>query len=305
MAKKRTHQKSASRRGSFELRYYAVAVLDLLGQKQAIRELGKIELIEENRSTLVEKLKESFGARDLFKKAVLPLADKLIHHPPAPGFSNLSPNQKGLYRRLRASRLRIWSFSDTVVAYAPLGSPQGDPAVRDLYSILVTCATTMLLLLGEGIPVRGAVEIGTGLETRDGEIYGPAFVDAYDLHENIAGYPRIVVGDRLRAALHNMLEYRGNNDVAFLIREIARLCASLVTEDQDGMLFVDYLGPGFRQIIDGGHYYQVFQTALEFVKNEHESRIKLRDCKLAARYAWLRQYFEARAPGWNATDEKT
>jgi hypothetical protein len=291
--------------GLTDLKYYGVAVMDLLGQKQAIRQLGEIPLIEQNRPQLVQKLKESLGARLLFHDAVLPLVETLINHPPGAGLTSSSSQRQKVYWRIRSSQLKTWTFSDTVVAYAPLVNPTGDFAVRDLYSILVTCATTMLVLLSEGVPVRGAIEVGAALQPRDGEIYGPAFVEAYDLHETIAVYPRIVVGDKLWGHLRALLEYTGEDEVPSLIREIAKLCASLVNPDQDGVLFVDYLGTGFREIIGGAQYYKLFQKAHEFVVNEHESRIRLRDCKLAARYACLRQYFEARAPEWKETDEKT
>ncbi len=278
--------------------------MDLLGQRQAIRQLGAIPLSEDNRPELVGKLKASLGALTLFRDAVLPFVDKLINHEPATGFQNLSPDQKKIYWSLRTSRLKTWTFSDTVVAYAPIVNAEATPAVRDLYSIFVTCATTMLLLLSAGMPVRGAIEMGVALEPRDGEIYGPAFVDAYDLHEVVAGYPRVVVGDKLGRHLHQLLEYPGDGDVPSLIRENARLCASIVKQDQDGMLFVDYLGTGFREIIGGSHYDDLVKKAREFVDTEHEGQIKARDWKLAGRYACLRQYFDARASEWEGEQQR-
>ena len=48
-----------------------------------------------------------------------------------------------------------------------------------------------------GVPIRGGVEVGLGVEMFEHEYYGRVLVDAYLIESTAADYPRVLVGPRL------------------------------------------------------------------------------------------------------------
>jgi len=68
--------------------------------------------------------------------------------------------------------------------------------------------------------------------------------------------------------------------------------------DIDGVFFIHYLGEGFRRYDEEKDLCEVVQRGLEFVKTQHKTFVEKGDHKLALRYAWLGQYYEACSPEW-------
>ena len=63
--------------------------------------------------------------------------------------------------------------------------------------MLGNCALAMLVHLGKGNPIRGAIEIGVAVDWKEFGIYGSALHSAYSLENSVAKYPRVIIGDEL------------------------------------------------------------------------------------------------------------
>jgi len=160
--------------------------LDVLGQKEAIRRLGKIEMSPENQTQLIDGLSQSFGTRNSVQSLFQLLFEKHPHDLSQPHIQMLSDPQKATLYRYTEQQLKTYNFADTMIAYTPVLTSQGEPSLHDIYGILSGCAGTMLSSIADCTPVRGAVEIGYGLERQETvEVYGPAFLGAYELYVRV------------------------------------------------------------------------------------------------------------------------
>jgi hypothetical protein len=148
------------------------------------------------------------------------------------------------------------------------------------------------------VPVRGAIEIGVALPWDNGELYGPAFLAAYELEQTTAQWPRVVVGPELMKSLEDFAVLPPHSIEAMLQAEMGKLCLTLVGTDHDGEPFVDYLGEGMRRMLTGPENADLVSKGLSFAVTEHERFIAQGNTKLATRYAAVRSYFEKQRSRW-------
>jgi hypothetical protein len=120
-------------------------------------------------------------------------------------------------------RFHSFNFSDLVVRATEItaGDDLGEHVDREAYYI----AERQLQMAMKGWFLRGAISIGP-LAPKDGVIFGPALVRAYELESTIAVYPRIVIDPLILNRLTGVgsggwLDYR--------------------VTDQDGITFINYL----------------------------------------------------------------
>jgi hypothetical protein len=139
-------------------------------------------------------------------------------------------NHKGVPgdRSSKEAPLIVKAFSDSIVRIVPLNGDQGsiDLTSEITHEVIDLCGAQFDLLT-LGILVRGGLAIGD-LYWDANQIFGPALIRAYDLENNLAVYPRIVldgvVSDHIR-----------NEKCRFL-------SSDYVCQDFDGAWYVDYLG---------------------------------------------------------------
>lgn len=286
---------AASKNETIPYRWYVVAILDVLGQQDAIRQLARLQPSSANYSEIIRKLQDSIGKRNQMVDSFRMSLEKFTT---ATKRSIADPEQRAVYDRFQHRQIKTYTFGDTVVAYVPVVTPQGDVSVRDIYGILMGCAGTMLGNIADSVPIRGAIEIGYGLEWGDNEIYGPAFLSAYELEQQIAQYPRIVVGHELMLYLEQLTERPETSPTRILATQIQKL----INRDEDGCFFIDYLGDGYREIKGSQDTAQLVNAGLAFAKREHLHFIQQGNAKLAGRYASLVRYYEANAPPWRCKD---
>ena len=192
-----------------------VTFIDILGYRQLLKTRSAGEIVK------IVKLLREFTAGD---------ADN--HEKP---------------RQMDEIRLYTQSFSESVsdavvrVRTIDTQSQDGPFAYEliDLMHAIVEC-------IGQGILVRGGVTIGpvhVGIDGK-GPIFGNAMVRAYEIEQNEAIYPRIVIDDdALEAYLTDPTLWQ---DGGFNQYE-ARMALQFIGVDQDGTHFLDYLrsaGPG-------------------------------------------------------------
>jgi hypothetical protein len=184
-----------------------------------------------------------------------------------------------------------------MVVYVSLHRESNKIAVQGVFGVFAACASSMLMHLSQGRPLRGGIEIGIGMEIKDNEIYGPCVSDAYVLESKIAKYPRIVVGKELVNFLRmNSLLFTENDPFNAYSKQLADICISLLAIDDDGYSFIDFLGEGCKKHIykDDIEIKQLVNSAHNAIVQESEKWKTQKNSKLAFRYTLLRNYFEER-----------
>lgn len=180
-----------------------ICYLDILGLKNRIRASERDPRQAPRIKSTLEMLSQSVAEAQRLLRELQPLA---------------APQ--------KAPEVTSQMFSDTVVLCAD--RVDGTSLLYMLYAIGLIQAR----LTTRGTFLRGAVTMGRHYQAQEPRLnvmFGPAFTEAYELAENLAGWPRVLVHpDVLRGPI-------GRSIRSYIERN---LC---VTQD-DGLPFVDYLG---------------------------------------------------------------
>jgi len=280
-----------NRTGKLHFGYYVVCLVDVLGQKERLvgwRELPTDASLPE---PFINAIKKSVGTvvqiREMFEDFFTAVGDRetpiyFAHH-------------EELWQRLNECRLSIQQFADTCVFYAPVAIPSGGVSLRPLYQMLAACSAVMLVSLAAGTPLRGAITVGAGTELGDQDLYGPGLAEAHYLENEVAEYPRIVVSPHVVEFLRSICE-RPEEDLYHQgMRLIAKFCFSVLCDDRDGQVILDFLGQAARE---AWHRHARLRTAIDeayaFACRELQRFSDDDNGKLAERYRRLREYMESR-----------
>lgn len=164
-------------------------------------------------------------------------------------------------------------FSDSIVISYPVKLP------GSVFWLLLDIIHIQLEMARKGILMRGGVAVGQ-LCHIDKIVYGPAMVEAFELENKTAIYPRVIISEQV---FRTAIQYPGNSPM-----EDLELIGDLVKQDLDGLWYVDFL----RQREEVDYEYDYFK-ALHTVKKLIEDEIKLNETKTDVRmkYEWLKSYF--------------
>jgi hypothetical protein len=154
-----------------------------------------------------------------------------------------------------------------------------------------------LVALAQRKPFRCGADVGLGVELTEHEVYGSALVKAYSLENDIALYPRVVIGDSLFEYLSTVEQLNSNTKEAKWAKKTAGNCKGLITDDYDRLKILDVIGEG-AQSIPNDIYRSLVEKAYKFIVQSHDSFTKSADLKLRAHYGLLRNYFESRIRLW-------
>jgi hypothetical protein len=154
--------------------------------------------------------------------------------------------------------------------------------------------TTMFTSLAAGVVIRGSIDVGLAMELGPSDLYWPVLHQVYRLEQNVAQYPRIVVGDGLIRYLHYQMSSTGTDSISATNREMARQCLSLVCNDVDGVAFMDFLGPSFRKTAGETITPDLMKKCFDFATSQYDKFVNSRDQKHAIRYHLLLQYLSDR-----------
>ncbi len=157
----------------------------------------------------------------------------------------------------------------------------------------------MVASLADKKPVRGAITVGAGGVLEDDSFYGPALAEAYQLENEVAQYPRVVVSNTVHQFVFDKRIYSDDPEVDKAMQSLADQCQSLICKDADGHWIVDFLGSGsaklFRSIPQS---VDTVKKAYGFVLEQIDQFTQSGDAKLAERYRMLKRYFEPQLPLW-------
>lgn len=164
--------------------------------------------------------------------------------------------------------------SDGVILGAPTDDADAD---ADLGFPVLDIACAQLRLVLAGFPIRGGLTYGD-LHISERLVFGPTFLEAYDLERTVAKFPRIVVSREVLAHAARHIRYWD--------RPSSSPHTSLFWKGSDGHVFVNYLdwvneGEGGTDWDAIGKHRDVIAASLkEFGDNERVRR----------KFVWMRDY---------------
>jgi hypothetical protein len=279
---------------------YGICFLDLLGQRAVFRGEGWLPVTrteDERKHFFDTKLNPTVGAvLELQRSAYSMISSVVDSHEDSPLRLQLSPEQRPAWDAMRRTKIKTQHWSDGRICYAALGDPEVKCRMNAIYALFAMAGVVMLQGLARRQPVRGAIDGAWAMEIQDGELYGPAIANAYELESVVAQWPRIVISDRMLQMLTDHQNEPGDNVFVGMDRELANLCLGMVGRDLDGVHILHYLGKHFSAAITKRVLPELYQAAMSFIDEQWSKFRTAGDAKLAGRYAHLRMYFEANAP---------
>ena len=286
---------------------YVVVFLDLIGQKERLVELPKLVPNEGLTPELERAIKNTYGATFALRETIRSYFEGHELHKVDPKLlEGLTDTQKGLFKKMASSKIHLQYMGDAIVLYSKLTNKHGELNLRSILMMLGGCALAMLLQLGRGNPIRGAIEIGVAMDWEEFGIYGSALYSAYYLESRVAKYPRVVIGDELLNYLQLWEKEKGEDELNRVNKEVARRCFLVICEDIDGRAILDFLSPDLPSIFGhsaGDAQFKLLRKSVEeglsFVSREYKRFVSEKISKLAFRYALLREYYMSRMGAWD------
>lgn len=295
---------------------YVVAYLDIMGQKDSLKQLPKVLLEDTDSKSYLPKIEETYGKthqiRSLIKDYLKGMEDRIGHKS---FYDNLSDEQRknieGMF-----SPIEFRYFGDSVAVYSKLTNTGGMLSVNPIYQILIGMAINMMKGFSNHIVLRGGIDIGIAVEWEEFGIYGSALYSAYELESTIADYPRIVLGKELIDYLSYWKNNQGVDSVSRLNKQVANQCFSIISKDSDGRPIIDFLNENMQSLFGETEREKIFNSlqphvanGFDFIKKEYAHFEKEKDLnlsqlekekylKLSQRYKLLYDYYLSRVKKW-------
>jgi len=282
----------------YSLRYYFIAVIDVLGQSSKLLKLNRLPTTPDEQKEAIITLRDTAGYILRLRRS---FTDFFIKRNESTGLlDSLPENKRALAEKIRRVEVSITNFSDTIVIAIPLTSEDNHClSITSIHSALFSICGMYLAALAEYKPFRCGVDVGLGVElpTATHEVYGEALVKAYRLENEIALYPRIVIGDSLYDYLDYVQHPESNTILFQYVCNIANQCKALITNDQDEIKILDVLGETFKSKL-GEEEKSLVEKAYESVVQSHDEFTRQDNFYISSRYESLRTYFESKIQLW-------
>jgi hypothetical protein len=277
--------------------FWAVAFIDLLGQKNAFLKTDYLpdESDPEKRAAFVSAVQASVDAIRGMRKIISNFQVGLRSTEGDDAFGDLPPEKREAAERIRRARVREFHLSDGLVLACPLMQAESHFPMRGVYGIVAACTAIMPTMLSGGSPVRGGLDVGTGVEI-DKELFGASLVKAYELESKRAKYPRIVVGQQFVNYLGESIRTPRVGIESETERRMASTISRLLKKDSDGETIIDWAGDSARELVFKNLQDVFFGDARKFAE---KSREEFRGCAnkegetLFERYSKLVRYMDA------------
>ena len=282
--------------------YYVVAYIDLLGQKDVLRNLKDLpdESNPDSWDSFLNTLRDVYSPIKHMRTSFRQFFDSFSQR--SGDIGELNKQQRDAFKAATSYPIRIQPFSDAVVISVPLRIAEYRVPTRGILGVLSAAAMTCIFCLAAGHPLRGGIDVGIAMDMSSNEIYGAALARAYTLESKVAQYPRIVVGQELIQYLRISAKEESNDAHAKFRREIAKHCLDLVAIDVDEYPILDYLGEGFRddfaRATDIGKGKDIIAKAYRHVVQCFSKFRGEQNTKLSDRYERVMHYFESRLGLW-------
>ncbi len=275
--------------------YYFVALIDIVGQRDKLKQWGSLpssEVKKQDTARILletsEYVKDLRGQFDAFFNAIAKPTGLLKH---------LNPQQKAWAEQRKQTNTWRRGFSDSYIITVPCNydSSWGIHALGISRSLFCICGLFIWALMMKK-PFRGGVDVGLGTEISQQEVYGPVNVQVSELEKN-AGYPCIVVGKGLLNHLYNLEQSCSNDPEGRDTKLIIQNCRGLLTTDHKGNTILDTMGDGVKSV-SGVVSVEWINSAYEFILSQEEFFSKSDRRKEHDYYRDLRKYCESRLSLW-------
>lgn len=283
-----------------QLEYIAVAFLDLLGHREALRGLKRMPESPQGILRAKQVMQRTACAALEMRKDVLNFQSGFsgsgLRERGAEG-SEIPLCKEGLFTG--QPKMTVYGLSDAIVVAVQLGAPEEEHLpIMGVHRLLSTATMVMMKYLGLGHPLRGGIELGPGAII-EGELFGPALVRAYDLENHFAEYPRVVIGEELVRYLEIASKEVTSQEESLQIgAELAMECLDYVAVDTDDRFILDFLKKGAGGLAKGEELSLAFEVMHKFVSGQCQKNLEHGQEKLRARYHRLLGYFESRREYW-------
>jgi hypothetical protein len=269
---------------------YFVAFIDLLGQRHQLSEVAAVQWDqpEAGKQLLLKCASRVRSVRNEFDDYFTRIAANIS------ASSQLTTDQLAEYRRMRQLVFNKTGFSDSFVVSFPLteGEFGRAPSAISLWAALYGIAGTCLTAMARGIPIRGGIDIGFGLDMFPHEVYGPPLLSAYQLESECAEYPRVLVGKGVEHYL-GYIANASDKDGKWgrLVNSTAEDCRKMIIQSPDDRRPMLHMLSA--QFVNALQFQPVALAAYKWAKQEHARHQTANDEKLASRYFRLLRYFNA------------
>jgi hypothetical protein len=277
---------------------YLVIYLDLLGQKDAIKRIGDdFPSTDESMKEFKIQIRESLGkvliTRKMFEEYFEASKKFILDTEIVP------PEYREEFVACSKSEIFFYPISDSIIISVPLPNDHENvKAVQGIFSALLGTGAIILEALAMKIAIRGGIDVGIGVMINDREIYGPVLEQSVYLENQLAEYPRCLVGKQLVSYLDWVGKKQFQNSFGKMAQIIAGNCMKMLFLDNDGRVSLDFLGSVFSEFGDRTLTVKKIMNAYEFLSHEHERYAKNDDAKLTSRYYRLMRYFISRRDKW-------
>ncbi|MBU2009702.1 MAG: hypothetical protein KJ624_07710 [Chloroflexi bacterium] len=281
------------------LGYYFVAFIDIVGQRDRLKQLVSLPKNDAERKAVAGILSETSA----YVKDLRGQFDTLFEMAAKPTglLDGLKPEQRAWAEQRKRTTLWRRGFSDSYFMTVPCWHEQSWGAhTLAIYGSLFSICGMFIWALAKRKPFRGAVEVGLGTEIAKEEVYGPVNVRVFELEKN-AGCPRIIIGKGLLDHLDDLEKRCSDSLEGRHTKHSIQDCRNLVTTDYTDTLILDPMGEGVKAV-PGAVAPEMVERAYRFVVSEEQSfgkSGKEPDEKLHRYYGDLRKYCESRLGLWN------
>jgi hypothetical protein len=279
-----------------EFAFYAVALIDLLGQSRNLEKFGALPLTDEERKNFIEKSKKTFGRVRGFRKIVLGLRDELTKEIKLPDdfLEKLKPEESVLVNKHLKTAVDIEFMGDSAMLKVCLKEKDNYFPLMSIWALLDHLSTAVLDQLSRKIPMRGAIDVGICTDLAPNSLYGQAVSRAHQLESQCADYPRILIGENFLSYLRYVEDVR-TKEVSEQEKKIIKgnltLIKKRLSKDTDGHIILNYLGDkdSFSSLEEGQKSFQeCIQETSTFIQSEINLHKDLKDHKIAKRYERLK-----------------
>jgi len=278
------------REATLRLQAYAATFIDILGQGSKLRKLRESQWWQLTPETKT-LLSETYGRVQRFRHLYRSFLDAFFKPSHLEKqFLNSKPTNEelALWNASRVSDLRVTCIADSIIALVPIQVKGGVFPFASVLALMGACCNTILSSFCERRAIRGGIALGPCVfNTETDEVYGSAVSVAVEL-EKSAGWPRLLVDPEIFRVATIFAEHCGTERAERLNATLAQHCLSLVAQDDDGRLVLDYLGQGVRRLYDIPK--RITDNAEHFILSQVSEHAG--NEKILHKYQKVQEYFE-------------
>lgn len=272
---------------------YVAAFIDILGQQEQLKGCG---LLPDSLDEIMPIVRKTVGVvnwlQTSFNSYFVAMTETMSAD------SEVPKEQQEATKELNKVELKFQRFSDGLLAFVSLYGEPRPEILNGLYCILGASGSICLTGLMQETPIRAGIDVGWGYELNKDELYGCVLLNAYSMERDIAQFPRVVLGEHVRAYLNLCIKVDGDDISRAYTRHIGSVCLELLGQDSHGVDFVDYLGPGFKKYIAYTLEPKDYNDAYEYINEQIRHWDQLSNAKLSQRYMSLKEYFDGNRGNW-------